>query len=143
MPTPSGLFVFGTLMDRHLRERVMGARWRSPGRNATLFGYTPVPVAGADYPALKRTPGDKTVGSLLPTPDAAELAALDAHEGDEYIRALVPVDVGRRFRWAYCYLTASDVALARGRWRLDARWRRRRNGYLRRLAYSGSSRTTA
>lgn len=121
----------------------MGARWRRPARKATLHGHTPAPVRGADYPALKKAFGGKAAGLLLPTPNRADMAALDEHEGDEYVRSIVSVGVGGGRRWAYCYLTRADVALASGRWRLDAKWRRRRNGYMRRLASSGSSRTTA
>ncbi len=137
------IFVFGTLLDPDIRAGAMGPHWRRNGARAALFGFARRRVLGQDYPALARLNGAAVHGMLLPAPDRNTLARLDRHEGAEYCRHRVWVRTQTRLVLAQCYLTAPSTRLARSGWRLDARWRRRRETYRRRQFSPASSRITA
>lgn len=86
------LFVFGTLLDSEVLERVLG-RAIAPDalEPARLAGFRRVRVRGASYPMLVVDPGSEVEGALLRGLDAAARARLDAYEGPAY--RLAPVEV--------------------------------------------------
>ena len=87
--TGAPLFLYGTLLDPAVLERMAGA----PGlarrlRPAFLPGWQRVALRGTPYPTLRRAAGALTPGALLRAGPAA-LARLAAYEGAAY--RLVPV----------------------------------------------------
>nr|WP_302479701.1 gamma-glutamylcyclotransferase family protein [Roseicella sp. DB1501] len=87
------MFLYGTLLDPLVLERVAGA----PGlarrlRLALLPGWERVALRGTPYPTLRRRLGVLTPGAVL-RPDPVAFARLTAYEGAEY--RLVPVRVAR------------------------------------------------
>lgn len=86
---PSRLFVYGTLQDERLVERLAGRRlaWQP----AVLEGYCRMLDASIGYPVVHPLAGASVDGRLLEDVDHEALAALDAYEGREYRRVTVRV----------------------------------------------------
>lgn len=85
----SRLFVYGTLQDERLVERLLGRRltWQP----AVLEGYCRMLDASIGYPVVHPLAGASVDGRLLEDVDHDALAALDAYEGHEYRRVTVRV----------------------------------------------------
>jgi gamma-glutamylcyclotransferase (GGCT)/AIG2-like uncharacterized protein YtfP len=104
------LFVYGTLRDPELLAAVLGRAIRpgeaepaiAPGFRATFY-------PGRTYPALIRAPGGSADGLLLLALSRFELDLLDAFEGEEYRRAIVPVIMDQELHEASAYLPAIPV----------------------------------
>ena len=86
---PSRLFVYGTLQNERLVERLLGRRlaWRP----AVLEGYRRTLDAAIGYPVVHPLAGSRVGGRLLEDVDREALTALDAYEGREYRRVTVRV----------------------------------------------------
>jgi gamma-glutamylcyclotransferase (GGCT)/AIG2-like uncharacterized protein YtfP len=101
------LFVYGTLRDTELLAAVLG---RLPAALAAVApGFAAVHYPGRVYPALLRRPGAATPGLLLTDLTPFELDLLDAFEGAEYRRGVVPVMVEEELHEAFAYLPAVPV----------------------------------
>jgi gamma-glutamylcyclotransferase (GGCT)/AIG2-like uncharacterized protein YtfP len=102
------LFVYGTLRDESLVERLLGRRlhWQP----AVLEGYCRTLDASIGYPVVHPLAGASVDGRLLEDVDRETLAALDAYEGREYRRVSVRVQTsdGRTVE-AYAYVAAGGT----------------------------------
>lgn len=118
---PVLLFVYGTLRDPDLLAGVLG---RPLDGGATLMavapGFRTVHFPGRIYPALVRAPGGRAEGLVLADVTPFEQDLLDAYEGDEYRRGLVPVMVGEELHEAFAYLPAIGVPPEAPGWTLTA-----------------------
>lgn len=103
--TRAVLFVYGTLRDEHVVERVTGRRLAS--RPAVLEGYCRMLDPSIGYPIVHPLAGASVDGALLEDLDERTLAAIDAYEGAEYRRVVVRVQTsdGRAVD-AYTYVPA-------------------------------------
>jgi gamma-glutamylcyclotransferase (GGCT)/AIG2-like uncharacterized protein YtfP len=101
------LFVYGTLRDPELLSAVLGRP--ASGLTAAAPGFAAVHYPGRIYPALLRRPGAVTAGLVLTDLTAFELDLLDAFEGDEYRRSIVPVIVDEALHEAFAYLPTVAV----------------------------------
>jgi gamma-glutamylcyclotransferase (GGCT)/AIG2-like uncharacterized protein YtfP len=100
------VFVYGTLQDESLVERLLGRRLR--WQPAVLDGYCRMLDASIGYPVVHQLAGASVDGRLLEEVDREALAALDAYEGREYRRVAVRVQTsdGRSME-AYAYVPAA------------------------------------
>ena len=116
------LFVYGTLRDPDLLAGVLG---RPLAASAVLPAAAPGFVAlhypGRIYPALVRRPGGAAAGQVLTDLSPFEHDLLDAFEGDEYLRMVIPVMIGEELHEAGAYLPAISVPADTPVWTL-ARW---------------------
>jgi gamma-glutamylcyclotransferase (GGCT)/AIG2-like uncharacterized protein YtfP len=104
------LFVYGTLRDPDLLSAVLGRRVASAARlDAAAPGLRAVHYPGRIYPALVRVPGAVAAGSVLTDLSPFEHDLLDAFEGEEYSRGLIPVIIGEELHEAFAYLPAIAV----------------------------------
>ena len=105
------LFVYGTLRDPDLLGAVLGRPLR-PGETmpAVAPGYRATFYPGRIYPALIRAPGGAAEGLLLIALSPFEFDLLDAFEGAEYRRAIVPVMLEEELHEAHAYLPAIPVS---------------------------------
>lgn len=105
------LFVYGTLRDPDLLSAVLG---RQPDRRtvaaAVAPGYRAVFYPGRIYPALIHAPGETAEGDVVVGLSRFEHAVLDAFEGEEYRRGIVPVLIEGELHEAHAYLPAVAVA---------------------------------
>ena len=101
------LFVYGTLRDPELLSAVLGRP--ATGLAAAAPGFAAVHYPGRIYPALVRRPGAATAGLILTNLTPFELDLLDAFEGEEYRRAVVPVMIDEELHEAFAYLPAVPV----------------------------------
>ncbi len=118
------LFVYGTLRDPDLLSGVLG-RSRSPTEISTAAapGFAVVHYPGRIYPALVRRPGAAAPGLVLTDLTPFEIDLLDAFEGEEYRRAIVPVMIGEELHEAFAYLPVIDIPAGAPAWTLAA-WQR-------------------
>jgi len=101
------LFVYGTLRDPQLLSAVLGRP--ATGLSAAAPGYAAVHYPGRIYPALVRRPGSAAAGLVLTDLTPFELDLLDAFEGDEYRRGVIPVIVDEELHEAFAYLPVIAV----------------------------------
>jgi gamma-glutamylcyclotransferase (GGCT)/AIG2-like uncharacterized protein YtfP len=108
------VFVYGTLMrDEPNHPRLAGARF--VGSAETVAQYTLLDLG--PYPALA-IGGDCAVRGELFEVEEEELAALDAFEGDEFVRAEVALRGGGTAQAWLAATTPRDVrAIRSGDWR--------------------------
>jgi gamma-glutamylcyclotransferase (GGCT)/AIG2-like uncharacterized protein YtfP len=111
------LFVYGTLRDPELLGAVLGRP--AIGLAATAPGFAAVHYPGRTYPALVRRPGAAAPGLVLTDLSAFEMDLLDAFEGTEYRRAIIPVMIGEELHEAFTFLPAVAVTGQHG-WTLEA-----------------------
>jgi gamma-glutamylcyclotransferase (GGCT)/AIG2-like uncharacterized protein YtfP len=119
---PGLLFVYGTLRDPDLLSGVLGrSRKTTVGVVAAAApGFAPVHYPGRIYPALVRRPGAAAPGLVLTDLTAFEIDLLDAFEGEEYRRGIIPVMVGEELHEAFAYLPAIAVQADAPAWTLAA-----------------------
>jgi gamma-glutamylcyclotransferase (GGCT)/AIG2-like uncharacterized protein YtfP len=94
------LFVYGTLQDAEVQQRIIGRL--VAGSPDALDGYrkAQISIGGNFYPFAVQDAADSVRGQVLEV-TADELAAMDAYEGDEYRRIQVTLRSGR-IVWVYC-----------------------------------------
>lgn len=119
------LFVYGTLRDPDLLTAVLGrALDRRNVLAATAPGWRAVHYPQRIYPALVRAPGGAATGLLLIGVTPFERDVLDAFEGAEYRRGIVPVIVEEELHEADAYLPAIAIRADAPGWAL-AGWQAR------------------
>ena len=113
------LFVYGTLRDPDLLSGVLGRPLRATAMLAAAApGYAAVHYPGRIYPALLRRPGAAAPGLVLTDLTPFERDLLDAFEGEEYRRAIIPVMIDEELHEAGAYLPAIDVPADAPAWTL-------------------------
>lgn len=118
------LFVYGTLRDPDLLAGVLNRPLRADRMlAATAPGFAALHYPGRLYPALVRAPGAAAEGLVLTDLTAFEHDLLDAFEGAEYRRGLVPVMIDEELHEAAAYLPAIAVPADAPPWTLAA-WQR-------------------
>ena len=93
---PLPLFVYGTLTDPHVRERLLGRRCDLEVIRALLRDYARVSVPGVAYPFVAPEVGGAVDGMAIFGLIAADYAVLDEYEdvpGGLYARTLVDVEL--------------------------------------------------
>lgn len=116
------LFVYGTLSDPDLLAAVLGRRVdRQHMLVAVAPGFRAVHYPQRVYPALVRAPGGRASGLLILHLTAFERDVLDAFEGAEYRREIVPVIFDNELHEADAYVPAVAVAADGPSWSL-AHW---------------------
>lgn len=121
------LFIYGTLLDPHRRQKVLGRPLGdTPLIVARLVGYRRHRVAGVDYPAVRRATGGEVEGALLTVRGRREWDRLIAYETAEYLlrRVQVMERETHRLRPALCFVARPRLPLTREAWDLES-WRRR------------------
>ncbi|TFW07117.1 gamma-glutamylcyclotransferase [Oxalobacteraceae bacterium OM1] len=108
------VFTYGSLMFPEVWERVVRGRYRSAA--AELPGHARFALAGETYPGVVLQPGSVVRGVLYFDVDAADLAALDAFEGEEYQRTTVTVDADGQCYEAGTYLYLLPQKLSAAAW---------------------------
>lgn len=114
-PGTSHVFTYGSLMFDAVWSRVVAGRYAALA--ARVDGLRRHAVRGETYPGAVRAPGASIEGRLYLDVDAADVLRLDAFEGPDYQRVVVPavtadgatVDAG-----VYLYLPTDRL--------LDADW---------------------
>ena len=101
------LFVYGTLRDPDLLVGVVGRP--VTGLAAAAPGFVAVHYPGRIYPALVRRPGGAAAGLVLTDLSPFEVDLLDAFEGAEYRRAVIPVMIDEELHEAFAYLPAIAI----------------------------------
>ncbi len=116
------LFVYGTLSDPDLLAAVIGRRVdRRHLLAAVAPGFRAVHYPQRVYPALVRAPGGRATGLLVLNLTPFERDVLDAFEGAEYRRGIVPVIFDDELHEADAYLPVVAVAADGPAWSL-AEW---------------------
>lgn len=115
------LFVHGTLRDPDLLQAGLG---RPLAARAMLVaaapGFRTVHYPRRSYPALVRAPGAAAEGLVLTDLTPFERDLLDAYEGDEYRRELIPVVIAEELHEAFAYLPVVHVPAEAPPWTLAA-----------------------
>lgn len=113
------LFVYGTLRDPDLLalalRRPLAAGAMLP---AAAPGFSTVRYPRRPYPALVRRPGGAAQGLALTDLTAFEQDLLDAYEGEEYRRELIPVMVAEELHEAFAYLPSIPIPADAPAWTL-------------------------
>jgi len=118
MATP--LFVYGTLRDPELLAGVLARPLRANAALAAVApGFRAVLYPNRIYPALRRAPGEAAPGLLLMDLSPFERDLLDAYEGEEYQRQLLPVIIGEELHEAEAYLPTIGVPADAPGWSLE------------------------
>lgn len=94
------LFIYGTLGDPSIQQRVFGRTIR--GQAAVLEGFykDSITLDGATYPFIKPDPTGTVAGFVLEV-TTEELERADVYETDAYRRLLVTLRDGQQ-AWVYC-----------------------------------------
>jgi gamma-glutamylcyclotransferase (GGCT)/AIG2-like uncharacterized protein YtfP len=115
------LFAYGTLRDPDLLAAALNRPLRPDGAlYARAPGFRAVHYPNRVYPALIRAPGAAAEGLLLTDLSAFERDLLDAFEGEEYRREVIPAMVDVELHEAYAYLPAITVPPTAPEWSLAA-----------------------
>ncbi|MBI4923071.1 MAG: gamma-glutamylcyclotransferase [Devosia nanyangense] len=118
---PDLLFVYGTLRDPDLLAAVLARPLVGAAMPAAVApGFCAVHFPGRIYPALIRAPGAAAEGLVLADLTPFERDLLDAYEGEEYRRSLIPVMIGEELHEAFAYLPAIVVPVDAEPWTLSA-----------------------
>jgi gamma-glutamylcyclotransferase (GGCT)/AIG2-like uncharacterized protein YtfP len=116
------LFVYGTLRDPHLLGAVLARPISADAVRASVApGYSAVHYPGRVYPGLVRRPGASARGLVLLGLTPFERDLLDAFEGEEYRRGIVPVIIDEELHEAEVYLPTIAIATDAPEWTLE-RW---------------------
>ena len=117
------LFIYGTLRDPDILAAVLGRHVPAAAlQAATAQGYKCVYYPGQVYPALLANAGSFAPGALLRDLSDADLAVLDAYEGQEYRRETIVVRTGDGEKPALAYLPTQNIAADAPAWTLET-WR--------------------
>lgn len=127
------LFAYGTLELPEVLAKVTG-REHVP-RAALLAGFSRYLLARYPYPAIIADPAGTVLGSVFLDLDAAELARLDAYEGDLYERCELSVWAGDAALQAQSYVLRGEFheLLSQAPWDRHEFERRHLASYLARL----------
>lgn len=128
------LFCYGTLQIPAVIHAVVGRHFA--GRRAELPGYAAFQVRQADYPGLRRIPGQTTPGQVYFDLTPSEMAVLDRFEGGLYRRQRLTVrtcDGRRRGAWVYVVKPARHKRLAPRPWNQREFMKRRYHRFMRRF----------
>ena len=118
---PDLLFVYGTLRDPDLLAGVLGRPLRASAMlPAAAPGLAALHYPGRIYPALVRRPGAAAPGLVLTDLTPFERDLLDAFEGDEYRRQVIPVMIDEELHEADAYLPMTPVPADAAPWTLAA-----------------------
>ncbi len=114
------LFLYGTLRDPDLLAAVIGRQidWRSV-LTAVAPGHTTIYYDHRAYPALIPAPGRTAAGLLILGFSAVDLHLIDAFEGAEYRRAILPVIVEDELHEANVYLPTMLLGTTARPWSLE------------------------
>lgn len=113
------LFVYGTLRDPELLSGVLGRPLKAGAMlTAAAPGFAAVHYPGRIYPALVRQPGAAAPGLVLTDLTPFERDLLDAFEGDEYRREIIPVVLGEELHETFAYLPAIAIPADAPKWSL-------------------------
>lgn len=115
------LFVYGTLRDPDLLAGILARPLPADAAlAATAPGFRAATYPARIYPGLVRAPGAAASGLLLTGLTPFECDLLDAYEGDEYRRDIIPVMVGEELHEAFAYLPAIAIPATAPAWTLEA-----------------------
>ena len=113
------LFVYGTLRDPELLAGVLGRPLSAAAMlPAAAPGFAALHYPGRIYPALVRRPGAAAAGQVLTDLSPFERDLLDAFEGEEYRRGVIPVMIEEELHEADAYLPAIAVPATSAPWTL-------------------------
>lgn len=113
------LFVYGTLRDPDLLSGVLNRALSAAAMlPAVAPGLRAVHYPGRVYPALVRAPGAAAEGLVLTDLTPFEHDLLDAFEGEEYRRGLIPVILDEALHEVFAYLPAIAVPADAPPWTL-------------------------
>ncbi len=125
------LFVYGTLRDPDMLSAVLARPLNADSMpSAAAPGFVAVHYPGRSYPALVRRPGAAAPGLVLTDLTPFELDLLDAFEGEEYRRSVIPVMVGEELHEAFAYLPAREIAAHAPVWSFVAWQKTHKSGAL-------------
>jgi len=85
---------------------------------AAASGFAAVHYPGRIYPALIRRPGAAAPGLVLTDLTPFERDLLDAFEGAEYVRKLIPAIIAEELHEAFAYLPAIAIPADAEPWSL-------------------------
>lgn len=94
------LFVYGTLRDPHIQQRVFGRLIASVPDALDGYQMQRIVLAEGEYPIIAPHPSSSVEGHILQVTEE-ELARADRYETDAYRRVSVTLRSGRR-AWVYC-----------------------------------------
>lgn len=111
--------MYGSLMVPRVMHGVCGHA--APGVAATLRGYRRRRLHGEHYPGIRPCAGERVDGVLYRGLTDAQLSALDAFEGDWYLRHAVGVETGSGPHSAQAYVLAPscDHLMSSEHWSLE------------------------
>lgn len=93
------LFVYGTLKEGGIQERVIGRLVPSEPDELEGYGKSAIKLSGRMYPIISPREGSVVEGEVLElTPE--ELARIDRYEGQAYTRQKVTLSSGKT-AWVY------------------------------------------
>ncbi len=101
-PLQSFLFTYGTLQVSAVIRKVTGRCF--PAQPALLRDFTRFKVKNAIYPSIVNRTGSEIWGVLYSGVNDDALQALDAFEGEFYVREIHPVQVGNELIYANIYV---------------------------------------
>jgi len=114
------LFVYGTLRDPDLLAGVLNRPLRADRMlQATAPGFAALHYPNRIYPALVRRPGATAEGLVLTDLTPFEKDLLDAFEGAEYRRQIIPVMIAEELHEAFAYLPAIAIPADAPAWTLS------------------------
>ncbi|GAA2969682.1 gamma-glutamylcyclotransferase family protein [Actinokineospora diospyrosa] len=112
---PGSLFVYGTLRPGDSHWHLLAPQSSGPARDARLTGS--LYDTGYGYPALALGEGPGVHGSVVPLREGADLAEVDAYEGERYARMRVVLADGT-FTWTYVWIApVAGMSVLTGPWR--------------------------
>lgn len=114
------LFVYGTLLDQEIFQRVTGVRRQ--GVAGVPADYERRPVRGEVFPAIIARSGATVSGLVYADISPAVMDLLDQYEGELYQRREVVirlVDHGTVLAETYILVDGASHLLARGVWSLE------------------------
>lgn len=114
------LFVYGTLQDADVLAAVLG--WvveLTSLHRAIAPGYRATAYPRRVYPGLVVSPGDAAPGHVIHDLLPLDLAALDAFEGDEYVRGTIEVLIDGQRAQAQTYLPTITMSALAPVWSLS------------------------
>ena len=117
---PNELFCYGTLCVADIMRRVSGSLPASAP--ATLTNYACYGLVGWVYPGIVPLKGARVDGVLYQGLSRAQLARLDAYEGEQYrrLRVWVAVEDGQRVQtWTYVLQPRYYHRLTGASWSLE------------------------